>query len=110
MFDEGFENLEQELSQYLSNSENVQEILEVGASEFVKDLLKLAKPKSAIRKTGYTHLIDSFTYQKIKNNEIEVGWGKTYGRIVENRTPHLRPLWEKNKNKYYNLMVQKFEP
>ena len=36
--------------------------LEAGAKEFVDDLLKLPKPISKIRKAGYTHLINCFSY------------------------------------------------
>jgi len=112
-FYSGFNDLSKDIESYLKNVENVQEVLEVGAKEFTNDLLKLPKPKSQIRKSGYTHLIDTFTYRKAKNNEIEVGWGKYYGRMVEYGTskfgsrPHLRPAWETNKNKYYSVMLKK---
>lgn len=108
---EGFSELEEELTQLINNVEDTSEILEIGAKEFVKDLLKLPKPISSIRRSGYTHLVDSFSYRK-KNNEIEVGWGKYYGRMVEEGTkknsphPHLVPLFERNKNKYYKDMVE----
>jgi len=112
-FYEGFDELGKELELYLKNVENVQDILEVGAKEFVNDLLKLPKPKSKIRKSGYTHLVDSFSYRKAKNNEIEVGWGEYYGLMVEKGTtkmraqPHLKTTWERNKNKYYEKMIKK---
>lgn len=112
-FYEGFDELGKELELYLKNVENVQDILEVGAKEFTNDLLKLPKPKSNIRKSGYTHLVDSFSYRKVDNNEVEVGWGKYYGRMVEYGTskmkaqPHLRPTWERNKNRYYEKMIKK---
>jgi HK97 gp10 family phage protein len=112
-FYSGFNDLSKDIENYLKNAENVQEVLEVGAKEFTNDLLKLPKPKSQIRKSGYTHLVDSFSYRKTKNNEVEVGWGKYYGRMVEFGTskmgsrPHLNPTWERNKSKYYEKMIKK---
>ena len=78
----GFNNLIDELKDYMVKADHSEEILEIGAKEFVKDLLKLPKPISKIRTSGYTHLITTFCYQKTKNNEIEVGWGKYYGPLV----------------------------
>ena len=99
---EGFQDLADIIERYAKNADNITEVLEVGAKEFVNDLLKLPKPISKIRKTGYTHLINSFSYRK-KKNEIEVGWGKYYGPMVEHGTvkmdenPHVYPLWDKKK-------------
>ncbi len=110
---EGFNILQEELESIIKEVENVQDVLEVGAKEFVKDLSKLTKPYSEIHKPGYTHLIDTFSYRKVPKNEIEVGWGKYYGRIVEygskkmKSRSHLRPTFEKNKEKYYKLMLNK---
>ena len=80
---EGFKELEEELKKYVAKAEQPLKILEVGAKEMVKDLLKLPKPKSKIRKSGYTHLIDTFAY-RVTKDDVEVGWGKWYGRIIEN--------------------------
>lgn len=108
----GFEILQNQLSEIIKNVEKPTKILEVGAKEFVKDLSKLPRPISEIRKSAYTHLIDTFAFQTQKK-EVAVGWGKYYGFMVENGTikmnarAHLNPLWERNKNKYYNLMTQK---
>lgn len=109
---DGFQDLSKMLEDCINKVENIVDILEVGAKEFVNDTLKLPKPMSNIRKAGYTHLVNSFSYRK-KNNEIEAGWGKYYGPMVENGTvkmnarPHLYPLWEKNKEKYYKTMITK---
>lgn len=109
---EGFQDLADIIERYAKNADNITEVLEVGAKEFVNDLLKLPKPISKIRKAGYTHLINSFSYRK-KKNEIEVGWGKYYGPMVEHGTvkmdenPHVYPLWDKNKEKYYKTMLTK---
>ena len=107
---EGFESLSELLNQYsdidfLSESENI-------AKSFVDDLKKLPSPKSQIIKSGYTHMIDTFSYER-KNNEIVVGWGKYYGRMVEAGTksmkaqPHFKPLWERNKDKYFDDFLKK---
>ena len=46
-----------------------------------------------------------------KKDEIEVGWGKYYGRMVEEGTkltmaqPHLVPTFESNKEKYYQKIL-----
>lgn len=108
----GFQELSNEILQYIDIIEKPMEILEAGAKEFVEDLQKLPKPISKIKKAGYTHLINSFLYRK-KKEEIEVGWGKYYGPMVEYGTTkmdareHLNPLWEKNKEKYYYTMFRK---
>lgn len=109
---EGFQDLANIIEKYAENADNVIEVLETGAKEFVNDLLKLPKPMSRIRKAGYTHLVRSFAYRR-KKDEIEVGWGKYYGPMVEHGTvkmgakPHLYPLWDKNKEKYYKTMLTK---
>lgn len=107
---EGFKELSNMLEDCIKKAENPVDILEIGAKELVKDLLKLPKPMSKIRANGYTHLIKTFTYKK-NEKEIEVGWGKYYGPMLENGTvkmrasPHIRPLWDKNKEKYYKKMI-----
>ena len=107
---EGFQLLAETLKQYSDDVEKVSDVLETGAKEFVNDLLKLPKPISKIRKAGYTHLVNSFAYRK-KANEVEVGWGKYYGPMVEHGTenmdanPHVYPLWDRNKEKYYKKML-----
>lgn len=109
---DGFKDLSDMLEECIKNVEDITDILEIGAKQFVSDLLKLPKPISKIKKSGYTHLINSFSYRK-KDKEIEVGWGKYYGPMLENGTrkmkaqPHMSPLWEKNKEKYYKTMVTK---
>lgn len=108
----GFEILSETIAKYAENADNVVDVLEVGAKEFVSDLLKLPKPISKIRRSGYTHLINSFSYKK-KTNEVEAGWGKYYGPMVEKGTErmdareHMYPLWDRNKEKYYKKMLTK---
>lgn len=103
---DGFEAMSEILEKYIDGASNAVDILEVGAKEFVNDLLKLPKPISKIRKSGYTHLIKCFAYKK-KNKEVEVGWGKYYGPMLEHGTTkmnaqeHLYPVWDRNKEKYY---------
>lgn len=109
---DGFQDLADVIEGYMKNVENPVNILLIGAKEFVSDLLKLPKPISKIRKAGYTHLVSSFAY-KVKKDEVEVGWGKYYGPMVEHGTtkmdeqPHVYPLWDKNKGKYYKSMLTK---
>lgn len=97
--------IEDEISK-VNNSENN---MEQAAKQFVEDLNRLPSPYSNIKKSGYTHLVRSFSYQKNKN-EIEVGWGKYYGPMVEKGTtkrkaiPHLVPLFSKNEEKYLKIM------
>lgn len=108
----GFEALSEIIEKYADKADNFIDTLEVGAKEFVNDLLKLPKPISKIKKASYTHLIDSFAHKR-KKKEIEVGWGKYYGPMVEHGTknmdanPHVYPLWDKNKEKYYKTMLTK---
>lgn len=109
---DGFQDLADMLEGYMKNIENPTDVLLAGAKEFVSDLLKLTKPMSQIRKAGYTHLIDSFAYRENKK-QVEVGWGKYYGPMVEKGTnkmrgqPHVYPLWNKNNEKYYKTMLNK---
>lgn len=108
----GFEALSEILEKYVDKADNFIDTLETGAKQFVNDLLKLPKPMSKIKKVGYTHLVHSFAYRR-KKNEIEVGWGKYYGPMQEHGTknmdanPHVYPLWDKNKEKYYKTMLTK---
>lgn len=109
----GFKELEKEFEGIIAKAEEPEKILEIGVKEFVTDLRKLPKPISKIRKSGYTHLIDTFSYKKNNNrSEIEVGWGKYYGPMVEHGTEnmnakaHLEPCFERNKEKYYNKMIK----
>lgn len=109
---EGFQDLANIIENYAKEVDNVVDVLEVGAKEFTNDLLRLPKPMSKIKKAGYTHLVRSFAYKK-KKDEVEVGWGKYYGPMVEKGTmkmndrPHMYPLWDKNKEKYYKKMITK---
>ncbi len=108
----GFEAMSEILKKYIDGADNAVDVLETGAKEFVGDLLKLPKPISKIRKSGYTHLIKCFAYKK-KNKEVEAGWGKYYGPILEhgsvkmNAQEHLFPVWDRNKEKYYKKMFTK---
>ena len=111
---EGLLELANELEDIMEVNKEPQKILAVGAKLFVSDLLKLPKPKSKIRSAKHTHLVDSFSYQesRFKKGEIEVGWGKYYGRMVEEgtvrmgRQPHLKPLFNMNRKRYMNAMLK----
>ncbi len=108
----GFDELSKMLVEYeISEEESVQALEEV-AREFVEDVQKLPRPRSLIRKAGYSHLIDTVTYKR-NRNEIEVGWGKYYGPMVENGTlrmkgtAHIKPIFDRNKQKYYKMIDKK---
>lgn len=108
----GFDELTELLEEYAAEAdeERVMKTLEYGAEELVKILKKLPKPYSQIHTPGYTHLVNTFIYQQ-NNKQVDVGWGKYYGKMVENGTtkmrayPHLNPAWEKNKELIYNKML-----
>lgn len=110
----GFEAMSEILEKYIDGAGNAVDVLETGAKEFVGDLLKLPKPISKIRKSGYTHLIKCFAYKK-KSKEVEAGWGKYYGPMLEHGTvkmnaqEHLYPVWDRNKEKYYKKMLTKMK-
>lgn len=109
---EGLMDFSELISEYAKAAENVLDELEITAKEFVNDLLKLPKPKSNIVKGGYTHMIDTFTFRN-NGKDIEVGWGKYYGRMVEDGTtkmsakPHMIPLYESNKEQYMNNFMKR---
>ena len=110
--DSGFDDLQKLLSDYMKNIQEPLAILEVGAEALVNDVRKLPKPRTSINTAGYTHLLDTVTYKKA-GDEIEVGWGKYYGPMVERGTKkmaahsHLSPTFEQNKDKYYQKMIEK---
>lgn len=112
LLDAGFDELEKALSDFMKNVDKPMDILEVGAKTLVDDVRKLPRPRSTMSGAGYTHLLDTVTYE-IANDEIEVGWGKYHGPMVEKgttkmgKTPHISTTFETNKEKYYQRMGQK---
>jgi HK97 gp10 family phage protein len=112
---EGFDDFFDELDKISDNVDKVEKILEEGAAEFVRDLKKLPKPKSKINVPGYSHLVDTFAYELGKREKatVLIGWGKYYGRFLEEGTrkmdpqPHLRKTWDSNQNRYYEIMSKK---
>lgn len=107
-----FQKMIQEYEEKFEQSK-VEAAMMEGAEQLVRDVRALPKPRSQIQKAGYTHLLDTVSARKGKNGEIEVGWGKYYGPMVEagtrkmNAQPHLRGQFKKDSNKYYNLILQK---
>ena len=105
----GFDDLAKMLKQYEVTEEETMQALEAGAKEFVSDVRKLPKPRSQVRVSGYAHLIDTVTYKR-NRNELEVGWGKYYGPMVEHGTmrmkgtPHIKTTFERNKGKYFKTI------
>lgn len=113
-YTDGFDELEKLLNEYSkkTSQENILNVMEKGAAALVRDMMALPKPRSDIRKAGYTHLLDTMSYRR-NRGEIEVGWGKYYGPMVERGThrapkgsPHVRPTFERNKGTYNNLMIK----
>lgn len=115
-FDSGLDDFQKMIEEYSKtvSEEKALEVIQTGAEEFVQDLLALPKPKSKIHSPGYTHLVSTFAWRK-NGSEIEVGWGKHYGPMVERGTKnmsahaHLAPLFNTNKEKYYKTMIQKLK-
>lgn len=107
----GFEELSDYLSQCIKNTDEskVLNVLEVGADCLVKDLLKLPRPYSKITSPGYTHLVKTFAYKR-SQKQVEVGWGKYYGPMVEKGTtfskaqPHMLTTFNRGKDRYFQLM------
>ena len=112
--EEGLDEFERLIKEYAekASADRALDAIEIGAKEFLNDLLKLPKPRSGINKAGYTHLVDSFALEREKD-EIKAGWGKYYGPMIERGTKkmakraHLVPLFEQNKEKYYKKMTEK---
>ena len=53
-----------------------------GAEQLARDVRALPKPRSQIRKSGYTHLLDTVSARKGKNGKIL--WPDGRGRNTEN--------------------------
>lgn len=119
--DSGLDDFSDLIAQYSEklSQDKVLDILESGAEELAADGRKLPSPLSKIRTPEYTHLVKTISTKVNRSRrEIEVGWGKYYGPIVENGAPgrqkyrrnaHLIPLYTRNQKKYYELMKKKFE-
>lgn len=107
---DGFDELAKLLEGFSLTNEKVLDALEAGAKQLVEDVRKLPRPRSRVNKS--THLLDTMTYKREKG-EIEVGWGKYYGPMVEKGTckmkasPHLRTTFQTNQKKYYETMKTK---
>lgn len=99
----GFDLFDDVLKEALDKVDNAMDSIEAGVEEFVKDVRRLPKPRSAINAPGYTHLLDSVNYER-GNKSIIVGWGKWYGPITESKRPHLRSTYDNNKNKYLKII------
>lgn len=90
-YDGGLEDFEELLKQY---SENVSPDKALDAVE-----------------AGYTHIVSTFALERTDSG-IKVGWGKYYGPMLEHGTrkmaarAHLKPLFERNKEKYYKKMTE----
>ena len=100
IYTDGFDEFSKMLEEFKKRTEvkNVTKVLEIGARQLVEDARALPRPRSEINTPGYTHLLDTMTY-KVAGEEVEVGWGKYYGPMVENGrvrlkgTAHLGPTF-----------------
>lgn len=105
----GFDEFAQLLEEYEVKDEKVLLALSIGAKMLVNDTRKLPRPRSSMNGAGYTHLVDTITFKK-RGKEVETGWGKYYGPMVERGTKrmkgtaHLVPTFERNKEKYYDAI------
>lgn len=105
----GFDDFSKLLEKYIGKTEkeNVMQVLEIGAEDLAMDVRALPKPRR--QGGGRTHMLDSVSTKR-RGEEIEVGWGKYYGPFVENGTrkmsaqPHMKPTFDRNKEKYYRKM------
>ena len=111
-YESGFDDLSDLLKEFEISEEDAMGALEETAEMFVQDIRKLPKPRSAITASGYTHLLDTVTYRRNKS-EIEVGWGKYYGPMVDRGTrkmrgtPHIKPTFQSNQDKYFRAIQKK---
>lgn len=105
-------DLEDMFKDLAEQADNVVEVLQAGADEFISDLKKLPSPRSRISKGGYTHLLDSFASRQ-EGQDVLVGWGKYYGPMVEGGTkkmaarPHFKRTWRQNEKRYYHKMTDR---
>ena len=95
-------------------SNNANSVQNQGISENLKEALE------SVKKTRFKYQVLNSQGAKVNGyidaynkDEVEVGWGKYYGPMVEHGTekmdanPHVYPLWDKNKEKYYKTMLTK---
>jgi HK97 gp10 family phage protein len=112
-FTVGFEGIGKQLSDLISKIDNKEDAIESVANDFASDIRRMPRPRSKCRSRGYTHLIDTVSYRK-KGDVFQVGWGKYYGHMVEsgtfrmNGSPHMRPTWQQNREKYIDSLKRKF--
>lgn len=111
---DGFSEFEEMLKEVSANmdEENILSVLENGAEQFVKDVKALPRPRSLISKPGYTHILSTISHRRNKG-EIETGWGKYYGPMLEKGTNkmsarrHMKTTFQTNSEKYYKTMTSK---
>lgn len=113
---DGFDEMQEELEKLAESvdEDKVLDAMQKGADELVNDVRALPKPRSKLG-GGHTHMLDSVTSQRA-SDAIEVGWGKYYGKIVENghlsvtghwvsAQPHMQPTFDSNKERYYKTIL-----
>lgn len=112
---DGFKDFNELIEKYSQkvDKDKVLNAIQKGADALAKDVRALPKPRSSINKSGYTHLLDTVTKKvNTKKKEIEVGWGKYYGPMIERGTkkidaqPHIKTTYNQNIEKYQKIILQ----
>lgn len=112
---DGFKDFNELIEKYSQkvDKDKVLNAIQKGADALAKDVRARPKPRSSINKSGYTHLLDTVTTKvNAKKKEIEVGWGKYYGPMIERGTkkidaqPHIKPTYNQNIEKYQKIILQ----
>ena len=110
IFTEGLEQINDQLQRAANAAKNGAEAVRPAAEAFVADVHALPRPRGQMG-AGHTHMLDSVA-GKPEGKGYLVGWGQYYGRFVEHGTskmgaqPHLIPTWEKNEDKYMQLIQE----
>ena len=68
-YTDGFDELSKLIEKMADQAkgEKVLETLETGAEQLEKDVRALPKPRSEVRKAGYTHLLDTVTHRTVND-------------------------------------------
>lgn len=115
----GFEEFSAMMQEMLSKVEGtkVTDALKEGAEALASDVRMLPSPRS---RTGHpTHMLDT-VQARVDGETVQVGWGAHYGMFWENgfhpfgrgsqlSSPHLKPTWETNKDRYMKLIVDSID-
>lgn len=112
---DGFDEFSSMMQEMLHKVEGdkVTDALKQGADGLASDVRMLPSPRS--QRGHPTHMLDT-VQSKVDGDVVQVGWGAHYGLFWENgfhpygrgqqmSSPHLKPTWEQNKDRYQKLMI-----